>query len=342
MPRGRSRKSGEAELFWPGYVDVLSTLLLVVTFLLSIFMLSQYFVSQESSGKDNALKKLNRQLAELTNILSLEKGKTKTAEDELSSLAATLSALRDENAKLGAVAAGTDTKLKGVEAKVTALTTALDSEKNLSTEAQSKLDILNQQLLALRKQIGALNEALGASEAKDKDNQERIADMGQRLNAALARQVQELQRYRSDFFGRLRESLKDRKDIRVVGDRFVFQSEVLFPSGQANMTKEGLVAIDQLAQAIVALEGTIPPEINWSLQVDGHTDTRPIASREFPSNWELSTARAIQVVRYLVSRGVPAKRLVAAGYGEYQPLEAGETEELLRRNRRIELKLTNR
>jgi chemotaxis protein MotB len=342
MPRGRSRKSGEAELFWPGYVDVLSTLLLVVTFLLSIFMLSQYFVSQESSGKDNALKKLNRQLAELTNILSLEKGKTKTAEDELSSLAATLSALRDDNAKLGAVAAGTDTKLKGVEAKVTALTTALDSEKNLSTEAQSKLDILNQQLLALRKQIGALNEALGASEAKDKDNQERIADMGQRLNAALARQVQELQRYRSDFFGRLRESLKDRKDIRVVGDRFVFQSEVLFPSGQANMTKEGLVAIDQLAQAIVALEGTIPPEINWSLQVDGHTDTRPIASREFPSNWELSTARAIQVVRYLVSRGVPAKRLVAAGYGEYQPLEAGETEELLRRNRRIELKLTNR
>jgi chemotaxis protein MotB len=197
-------------------------------------------------------------------------------------------------------------------------------------------------LLELRRQIGALNQALEASEAKDKDSQDRIKDMGQRLNAALARQVQELQRYRSDFFGRLRESLKDRKDIRVVGDRFVFQSEVLFPSGSASMTAEGLVAIDQLAQAIVALEGTIPAEINWSLQVDGHTDARPINSREFPSNWELSTARAIQVVRYLVARGVPAKRLVAAGYGEFQPLEAGESEELLRRNRRIELKLTNR
>jgi chemotaxis protein MotB len=343
MPRGRSRKSNDNnDLFWPGYVDVLSTLLLVVTFLLSIFMLSQFYVSQESSGKDNILKRLNRQIAELTNILSLEKGKTRNAEDELSSLAATLAALRDDNAKLVGAAGGTDAKLKGVEARVTALTTALASEKDLSTEAQSKIDVLNQQLLELRRQIGALNQALEASEAKDKDSQDRIKDMGSRLNAALARQVQELQRYRSDFFGRLRDSLKDRKDIRVVGDRFVFQSEVLFPSGQANMTPQGLAAIDQLAQAILALEGTIPAEINWSLQVDGHTDSRPIASREFPSNWELSTARAIQVVRYLVSRGVPAKRLVAAGYGEFQPLEPGETEELLRRNRRIELKLTNR
>jgi chemotaxis protein MotB len=343
MPRGRSRKSNDNnDLFWPGYVDVLSTLLLVVTFLLSIFMLSQYFVSQESSGKDNILKRLNRQIAELTNILSLEKGKTKTAEDEMSSLAATLAALRNDNTKLVGAAGGADIKLKGVEARVTALTTALASEKDLSTEAQSKIDVLNQQLLELRRQIGALNQALEVSEAKDKDSQDRIKDMGQRLNAALARQVQELQRYRSDFFGRLRESLKDRKDIRVVGDRFVFQSEVLFPSGSASMTAEGLAAIDQLAQAIRGLEGTIPAEINWSLQVDGHTDVRPIASREFPSNWELSTARAVQVVRYLIARGIPAKRLVAAGYGEFQPLEPGETDELLRRNRRIELKLTNR
>ena len=343
MPRGRSRKSNDSnDLFWPGYVDVLSTLLLVVTFLLSIFMLSQFYVSQESSGKDNILKRLNRQIAELTNILSLEKGKTRSAEDEMASLSAVLATLRDDNTKLVGAAGGADAKLKGVEARVTALTSALSSEKDLSVEAQSKIDVLNQQLLELRRQIGALNQALEASEVKDKDSQDRIKDMGQRLNAALARQVQELQRYRSDFFGRLRDSLKDRKDIRVVGDRFVFQSEVLFPSGSASMTAEGLAAIDQLAQAIRGLEGTIPAEINWSLQVDGHTDIRPINSREFPSNWELSTARAIQVVRYLVARGVPAKRLVAAGYGEFQPLEPGETDELLRRNRRIELKLTNR
>jgi chemotaxis protein MotB len=154
--------------------------------------------------------------------------------------------------------------------------------------------------------------------------------------------VQELQRYRSDFFGRLRELLRDRKDIRVVGDRFVFQSEVLFPSGQATMTGEGLVAIDQLAAAIVELERSIPREIDWALQVDGHTDVKPIASPQFPSNWELSSARATSVVKYLISRGVSPKRLVAAGYGEFQPLEDGASDEILRRNRRIELKLTNR
>jgi chemotaxis protein MotB len=338
----RRTRSAEYGDFWPGYVDVLSTLLLVVTFLLSVFMISQYYIAQESSGKDNALRRLTRQISELTNILSLEKGKAKTAEDELSALQATLAALREDNARLVGIGAGGDEKLKAAGSQIAAITSELDENKKLSVEAQSKVDLLNQQLLALRRQIAALNEALGASEAKDRDSQDRIKDMGVRLNAALARQVQELQRYRSDFFGRLRESLKDRRDIRVVGDRFVFQSEVLFPSGQATMTPDGLVAIDQLAQAIVELDRSIPREIDWALQVDGHTDQRPIASPQFPSNWELSTARAISVVRYLVSRGVPAKRLVAAGYGEFQPLEEGATEDTFRRNRRIELKLTNR
>src|SRR4029078_9407174 len=177
-----------------------------------------------------------------------------------------------------------------------------------------------------------LQEAIGAAESKDKESQARIADLGARLNVVLAKQVQELQRYRSDFFGRLRELLRDRKDIRVVGDRFVFQSEVLFPSGQATMTVEGLAAIDQLAAAIVELERSIPPEIDWALQVDGHTDPRPIASPQFPSNWELSSARATSVVKYLISRGVSPKRLVAAGYGEFQPIEEGTSDEALRRN----------
>lgn len=206
----------------------------------------------------------------------------------------------------------------------------------------AKVDLLNQQLLALRRQISALNEALQASEKKDAESQTQIKDLGSRLNAALARQVQELQRYRSDFFGRLRELLKDRKDIRVVGDRFVFESEVLFPLGEAKMTPTGLAAMDQLARAIVELSHQIPPEIDWALQVDGHTDNQPINSPDFPSNWELSTARALSVVKYLISRGVPAKRLVAAGYGEFAPIDSGTSEESFRRNRRIELKLTNR
>jgi chemotaxis protein MotB len=342
MARGKSRSRAEYGEFWPGYVDMLSTLLLVVTFLLSIFMLSQYFVTQEASGKDNALRRLTRQIAELTNLLSLEKGKSKSVEDELSSLQATLASLRADNTRLVDLSAGGDQKAKAAQLQVSSLTSDLDEQKKISNEALAKVDLLNQQMLALRRQIAALNEALEASERKDKESQDRIKDMGQRLNAALARQVQELQRYRSDFFGRLRELLKDRKDIRVVGDRFIFQSEVLFPSGQAQMTVEGLAAMDQLAGAIIELERSIPKEIDWALQVDGHTDIRPIASFQFPSNWELSTARAISVVRYLISRGVPAKRLVAAGYGEFQPLEDGQSEDVLRRNRRIELKLTNR
>ncbi len=342
MAGGRSRRGGEYGEFWPAYVDVLSTLLLVVTFLMSIFMLAQYFAMQEASGKDTALQRLNRQIAELTNLLSLEKGKSKSAEDELSSLQSTLGAMKEEQAKLSGFALSGDEKAKAAESRISGLTTELDAQKKISNEALAKVDILNQQILAMRRQLAALNEALEASERKDKESQDRIKDLGSRLNAALARQVQELQRYRSDFFGRLRELLKGRKDIRVVGDRFVFESEVLFPSGQATLTPEGLGAMDQLASAIVDLEKAIPKEINWALQVDGHTDIRPIASAQFPSNWELSTARAASVVKYLIARGVSPNHLVAAGYGEFQPLEPGVDEDSLRRNRRIELKLTNR
>jgi chemotaxis protein MotB len=342
MARGRIRRGGEYAQVWPGYVDVLSTLLLVVTFLMSIFMLAQYFASQEASGKDTALKKLTLQITELTNLLALEKGKGKSAEDELAALQASLASLKEENTKLSGSALSGDELAKNAQARIAGLSADLESQKNISNEALAKVDLLNQQLLALRRQIAALNDALEASEKKDAESQSRIKDLGARLNAALARQVQELQRYRSDFFGRLRELLKNRKDIRVVGDRFVFESEVLFASGSDALTPEGQAAMDQLAAAIVELARQIPPEIDWALQVNGHTDIRPIASPTFPSNWELSTGRAIAVVRYLIKRGVPPQRLVAAGYGEFQPLELGKDEASLQRNRRIELKLTNR
>lgn len=342
MARGRNRRGADYGEFWPGYVDVLSTLLLVVTFLMSIFMLAQYFASQEASGKDTALKRLTRQIAELTSLLSLEKNKTKEAADEFAALQASLAALREENAKLSGFALSGDESAKAASAQISSLSTELEQQKEITNEALAKVDLLNQQLLALRRQIAALNEALEASEKSEAASQDRIKDLGARLNAALARQVQELQRYRSDFFGRLRDLLKGRKDIRVVGDRFIFQSEVLFPSAQAELSPEGLAAMDQLAAAIVELEREIPDEINWALQVDGHTDAQPINNFQFPSNWELSTARAISVVRHLISKGVPADRLVAAGYGEFAPLESGNDADSLRKNRRIELKLTNR
>ncbi len=342
MARGRSRRGGDYGEFWPGYVDMLSTLLLVVTFLMSIFMVAQYFATQESAGKDTALQRLTRQISELSSLLSLEKGKSTTAADELAQLQATLSALKEDNSKLSGFALQGDESAKSAAAQITTLATDLEGQKNISNEALAKVDALNQQLLSLRRQIAALNEALGASEKKVTASDKTINELGTRLNAALARQVQELQRYRSDFFGRLRELLKDRKDIRVVGDRFVFESEVLFPSGAATLAPEGLAAMDQLAAAIVDLERQIPKEIDWSLQVDGHTDVRPINSPAFPSNWELSTARAASVVKYMISKGVPAKRLVAAGYGEFQPIESGTDDVSLQKNRRIELKLTNR
>ena len=339
---GRARSRRNEDMSWPAYVDVLSTLLLVVTFLMSIFMTAQYYSGLELSGKDTALQRLNRQITELTNLLSLEKGRSKTGEDDLATLQASLNALKEENTKLQNFAVTSDEKSKADAGRAGSLSADLEAQKAISNEALAKVDLLNQQMLALRKQMAALNEALGASEKKDTESQERIKDLGSRLNAALARQVQELQRYRSDFFGRLRDLLKDRQDIRVVGDRFVFQSEVLFPSGSADMTPEGLGTIDQLATAINELRSKIPAEIDWAFQVDGHTDSRPIASSSFPSNWELSTARAVSVVKYLASKGVPPERLVAAGHGEFQPLESGADEESLRKNRRIELKLTNK
>jgi chemotaxis protein MotB len=195
----------------------------------------------------------------------------------------------------------------------------------------------------LRRQIAALEAALGASEAKQKDAQIRIADLGQRLNVALAQRVQELSRYRSDFFGKLREILGNRPDIRVVGDRFVFQSEIFFDSGAAVLRPEGRAELDKLAAALSELEKRIPAEIDWVLRVDGHTDTRPVApTSPFKSNWQLSAERAISVVQYLISKGIPPQRLVAAGFGEFQPIDPGTTEEAFSRNRRIELKLTEK
>jgi chemotaxis protein MotB len=342
MARGRSRRGGEYGEFWPAYVDVLSTLLLVVTLLMSIFMIAQYFSAEEVSGKDSALKRLTRQITELTSMLSLEKGKSQSSQDELAALQATLGSLKAENEKLTGAGLGADERAKAAEGKISGLSSELQSQKNISDEALSKVDLLNQQLIALRRQIAGLSDALDAAEKKGADSDKTIKDLGARLNAALAMQVQELKRYRSDFFGRLRELLKDRKDIRVVGDRFVFESEVLFPSGSATLTPEGMSAMDQIAEAILELQKEIPKDIDWALQINGHTDARPISNPQYPSNWELSTARAASVVKYLVSRGVPPDRLVAAGYGEFQPVDTGNTEEAYQRNRRIELKLTSR
>jgi len=341
MALAKSRR-GPGVNYWPGYVDMLSTLLLVVTFLMSLFMLSNYFITTQTSGKDTMLSRLNRQLSELTELLALERSKKQSMEDSLSALQATLVDKDKENARLTGLLGDQGGKTEGAEAKATALGGQLDEQKRITNEALAKVEILNQQLAALRLQLAALQEALDASEAKDKESQVKIADLGQRLNVALAKKVQELARYRSDFFGKLREVLGARADFQVVGDRFVFPADVLFDSGSADLKPEAMPQIDKLADALKQLEMQIPLDITWVLRIDGHTDIKPITNPTFPSNWELSSARAISVVRYLIDQGIPPNRLVAAGFGEFQPLDPGDSDDALRKNRRIELKLTER
>ena len=328
--------------YWPGFVDALSTLVLAIIFMLSVFVVVQFYLSQEVTGKDTALTRLNAQVAQLTELLSLEKTGRVSLEDMVAQLRANLSATEGERERFRSLYEGLGSGTQTAQDRATALNTQLDAEKRVTARALAQVELLNQQIAALRRQLGALESALDVSEKRDKEAQGRIADLGQRLNVALAQRVQELSRYRSEFFGRLRAILGNRPEIRVVGDRFVFQSEVFFNTGEAVLQPEGRTELDKLAAAIVELEKEIPPEIAWVLRVDGHTDVRPIRSPQFPSNWELSSARAISVVQYLMSRGIAPQRLVAAGFGEFQPLDAEKTEDAYRRNRRIELKLTER
>lgn len=335
----RSRRSQQAN-YWPGFVDALSSLLLVIIFLLSLFMLAQFFLGQEILGKDTAMSRLNSQIAELTELLQLERASSADLESTISTLTATLATTENERNSLASQIAGFGTGDDGKDAQIAGLEADLEAEQEISREAAAQVALLNQQLSALRTQIAALEQALDASETRDQESRTQIADLGRRLNLALAQRVQDLSRYRSDFFGRLREILEGRADVRIVGDRFVFQSEVLFDAGEAEISPEGLPQIQSLAQAILQLEDQIPDDVNWVLRIDGHTDKRPISNERFPSNWELSAARAISVANYLVSQGVPPRRLVAAGFGEFSPIDTGESEEAYRRNRRIEFKLT--
>ena len=445
MARARAQRSSTD--IWPGFVDVLSTLLLVIIFLLVVFVLAQFFLTQALSGRDEALQKLQQQVTELADLLSLEQeanidlrlnvaqlsASLQASTSDRDDLVLQLSALEDralsaERALAKAQAAIADSenvvelnketikahlseieslkrdifalrelreKLEGQIGKLVAeiedrdtqigslrdrareleanladeqertqlaqkqienrevrlaelqtlyLQTedSLEKERNVSTSAKRQVELLNQQLEALRQQLSRLEAALNMAETKDAENQVVIADLGKRLNLALASKVEELSRYRSEFFGRPREILAGQQGIRVVGDRFVFQSEVLFASGSAEIGVGGRGQLAALASTLLEISERIPSELNWVLRIDGHTDDRPIRTPLFPTNWELSSARAISVVKVLVENGVPPNRLVAAGFGEFHPFDARDDEIALRRNRRIELKLTQR
>ena len=340
MPSSRMRR-GQVTNYWPGFVDALSSLLLVIIFLLSLFMVAQFFLGQQIKGKDTALTKLNSQIAELTSMLQLERSNSADLQNQVATLTATLATAQSDKDKLTSQLASLGNGQSDKDAQIAGLSSDLANQKKLSDQADAQVALLNQQLSALRTQISALESALDASEARDAQSKTAIADLGRRLNLALAQRVQDLSRYRSDFFGRLRQVLEGRADIQVVGDRFVFQSEVLFPAGQATISDDGKAELAQLATALKQIAAEIPPDINWVLRIDGHTDKRPISTPQFPSNWELSAARAIAVAKFLVTQGVDPTRLVPAGFGDNKPIDPGDTDAAYAKNRRIEFRLTD-
>ncbi|RVT95360.1 peptidoglycan -binding protein [Rhodovarius crocodyli] len=295
-------------------------------------------IEEANAALAAAQQRLDRMRAEIEGLNTTVRADRATIEARVAELAQLsadvrrLSALREE---LQRQLAEEQNRRGGAE-------TATAEQSRLSEAARAQVALLTRQLNELRTQMQRLADALGASEARDREQEVQISTLRSQLNAALAARVEELTRYRSEFFGRLRDALGDRPELRIVGDRFVFQSEVLFPPASAELSPAGEVELRRLARVLVDIASRIPPEINWVLRVDGHADRNPIRSPRFASNWELSAARAIAVANLLIQEGLPANRVAAAAFGEHQPLDTADTPEAFARNRRIELRLTDR
>lgn len=329
--RFRENENGD---HWPGFVDALATLLLVIVFLLSVFVVSQFALSRALMGRDEQLAALNAQLAVLAEELDLARDENAALELRITGLETEIVGLNEErDALTGALAMA--------QTQSAALQDELDAERELSEESMRAVMLLNQQLQVLRDQIATLNAALDAAEQRAIEAEAQVINLGERLNAALAERAAELAVYRSDFFGRLRAILGNRTGVRIVGDRFVFETDVLFASGSAALSSEGRESLRPIADAIIQLTSEIPEDLDWVIRIDGHTDPLPIRTT-YASNWHLSAARSISVVNLFEDYGVPSERLVAAGFGEHYPLVEGRSAEANAQNRRIELKLTSR
>ena len=377
MARSRSRTRRSADI-WPGFVDAISTLLLVLIFLLTIFISSEFLLSKLLTNKDDALENLNVQIYQLSELLSLEKRENKDLTSTISklndklndssvtadllsmefsnlknknielnsllnSLKASTSLIKKENKNLDIKNSNIESELKKLLSTLKATKVNLikaEEEVKLSEAAKNQVSLLNMQVAELREQLNIIQNLLDINleDIKKKDIQ--IVELGRKLNTALAVKVGELTQYKSEFFGRLRSILGNRDDIQIVGDRFIFQSEVLFASGSAEVAIEGVLELTKLSKILLDITKDIPTDIPWVLQIQGHTDQNPINTPLYPSNWELSAARAISVGRVLISSGVSSDKISVAGFAEFQPLELGNSPSSFRKNRRIEIKLT--
>jgi chemotaxis protein MotB len=420
------RRAAHLVSVWPGYVDALSALLMVVIFVLLIFMVAYFLLSEILTGQESELVVLHRRLDELAQSLGLEQARREALTNEVTKLSGTINFLMEERAKLDsrvaelsqesmtkseelkrqlllvtslqedidalrrvrreleqrvgelALSLGTketeiaalrdrsktlesrladekertvlaqreidqrDVRIQALSALVGEQKEALEKERSLSADARAEVALLNRQITNLRHQLEEISRAIHVAEAEKLAMKTRLEDLGRRLNIALARQVNQLERYRSEFFGRLREILGNNPYMRIEGDRFVLHAELLFESGSARLEEEGEGRLMKVAATLEQLSGKIPKDIDWVLRIDGHTDRVPINNERFASNWELSTARAVSVVRFLADHGVPENRMLAAGFSKFHPIDPADTPEAYRKNRRIEIKLTSR
>ncbi len=420
------RKNQQSISVWPGYVDVLSALLMVVIFVLMIFMVVQYLLSEVITGQESQLARLHQRISELTKELGIEreKGQALTAQiaelsgmveelqterqgllqrvDSLSeesesdkkriekqlrliaSLQEDISALRQVRDKLekqvGELSAGLEKKeteagnlrdrskklearlaeqkertqlaqqeLENKEIRIQALNAvvgeqkeALEKQRTLTADARAEMALLKQRIEGLQSRLAEIAQALAKAEKEKEAKEAEIKELGKRLNIVLAREVNKLERYRSEFFGRLREILSDFPYVQIEGDRFVFQTELLFDSGSADLQPTGREHLKRLAEVLREVSREIPKDIDWVLRIDGHTDKMPIQTERFKSNWELSTARAVEVVKFLAEQNIPENRMAAAGFSQFHPRDPADTPEAYRKNRRIEIKLTSR
>lgn len=318
------RSRGNGLDIWPGYVDALSTLLMVTIFVLLVFVLAEAFLSVALSGSNKTIATLRGEIAQLSNVLALEKSKATSLKDELASMALLM---KQTKAKAAAVQAASAAHLTG--------------QQKLNARELGAVSLLDQQIAALRLQLATLAAALDAAESKDKAEHVKIADLGKQLNEALARKVQTLQQYRSAFFGELRKVLKGETNIKIVGDRFVFESDVLFPSDSARLSGAGKQEIADVASAIEKIAPKIPPHLNWVLSVAGYADKAAVKGGRYKDNFDLSAARALSVLHLLIKDGVPKNRVIASGYGANHPIAQGDLPSDLAKNRRIEFRLTS-
>ncbi len=330
LRRGRE-DSGD---YWPGFVDALATLLLVAIFLISLFAVAQYALGQALSGRDEELARIQLRLTALAEALSLQEAENADLLAQKNTLIASLESANEDNERLRGDIANANASIRTLE-------DSLADEEELSEQARNELAALTSQIEQLNAQLTSLREALEAAEAKDASQAVQIENLSQRLNAALAQKVQELANVRSEFFETLQAALGDRADIRVVGDRFVFESDVLFDSASAELREGGKEQLRTIAAVIRDVANSIPDDVDWIIRVDGHTDVLPIRGA-YKSNWHLSAERAINVVNYFEEQGVPSRRLVAAGFGEHYPIDSRRSDDAFARNRRIELKLDSR